>query len=570
MKAHRMTLPRRCQSTLLVASLFAGAAGAQTQPPTISDALRQVPPPQAPQKAAPPPLPAIGNVATEPPLKTPPGAKVEVKQFEIVGNTAIPSAELLALLNRSGGRQGQSLSLGEMEDLAGLITQHYRSKGYFVARAYLPAQEVSSGVLKIRVVEGRYGKFQLQNKSLVKDATLQGLLDDIKTPGIVSLATLERAMLNINETPGAVVSRADVMPGEQVGSSDFLVTADATARVEGYAALDNYGSVYTGKRRLTAGLSVNSPFGMGDKLTVSGLLSEGQDLQNYRLAYSALLAFNGMRGELAASRTDYTLGGSYTPLDALGKAETVEATLSYPFCRTQASALDGSLNLAHRTLRDEIRSSASVTPKVAEVATAALMARADDQWWGLPGQNTLSGALTLGNLSIDDATARTQDAAGADTRGRYGKVNLALGRSMQLQRSWTLLTSLKLQHALFGKNLDGSEDMSISGVSGVKAYPSGELAAENAALFNVELQYALPLSGALTARLGVFADAGRASMQRTVGDAGARSLSDVGVSVVANYRSLFASLQIASRTGSAARSETVSATRALLQVGASF
>lgn len=572
MKMSHMTMPRPRKHTLLVAAvgqalaLLAGAAGAQTQPPTISDALRQLPPAQGPQKA-PAPLPSIGNVPAEPPMQQLPGEKLEIKQFEIVGNTVIGTDALLALLQ---GQQGQVLSLGQLEELAGRITRHYRAKGYFVARAYLPEQEVSAGVLKIRVIEGRYGKFHVKNTSLVKDARIQGMLDNATGAGTVSLATLERGMLNINDMPGAAVSRADILPGAQVGSSDFIITTEATARADGYAVADNYGSAYTGKQRLTAGVALNSPFGVGDKLSASGLLSDGQGLKNYRLAYAAPLAYSGLRGELAASRTDYQLGDAYAALDALGKAETVELTLSYPFQRTQAYTLEGTFNLAHRKLTDEIRSTAVLVPKEANAATATLTSRGEQFLCGLPGLTTLSGALTLGRLSIDDASARAQDARGADTQGRYGKVNLALSRLTQLERSWTLLTALKMQHALFGKNLDGSEDMSVSGVAGVKAYPSGELAAENSALVNIELQYALPLSGLVNARLGLFADAGRAAIERPLGGAGTRTLSDVGVSLSANYRNLFAALHIVTRTSAAPVSEHVSSTRALLQVGSSF
>jgi hypothetical protein len=69
-------------------------------------------------------------------------------------------------------------------------------------RKWLPARST------IRVVEGNDGRFIL-DKSLVRDDIVQGLLDDIKDCDIVSLDTLERAMLIINDTPGVTVTRAD-------------------------------------------------------------------------------------------------------------------------------------------------------------------------------------------------------------------------------------------------------------------------------------------------------------------------------------------------------------------------
>jgi hemolysin activation/secretion protein len=554
-------------AVMQAALLCAGAAQAQQQvPPTIGDALRQLPPPVT-DKAA-PPIPAVGNVPPPAQVQALPGETITVSRIDIEGNQALTGAELQA---RVAAVIGQALTLAQLEELASNITRYYRSQGYFVARAYLPAQEVAGGVVRIRVVEGHYGKFTLNNASLVNDDTVAATLDLARANGTVTQASLEGAMLAVNEMPGVVIRRADIMPGEQVGTSDFFIVTEATRRVDGYVAAENYGSAYTGKRRVMGGVSLNSPLGIGDKLSASGLLSNGSDLKNYRFAYALPLTVRGLRAELAASRTDYQLAGTYVALDAVGRADTAELTLTYPFVRTQAFSLEGSLNVGHRKLVDEIRSTATVNPKTADVGTATLVSRGADVLWGMPGQTTLLASFTLGYLDIAEGAGRTQDALGADTAGRYGKVNLSLSRSTQLQRNWTLVTALRLQHALFGKNLDGSEDMSISGAGSVRVYPPSEFAAENAALVNVELLYALPMQGPLNMRAGVFADAGRARMQRAFGPTDdARTLSDAGLSLYANYGNMFATLQVASRTSHAAISEHVSATRTLLQVGSRF
>jgi POTRA domain, ShlB-type len=36
------------------------------------------------------------------------------------------------------------------------VTGLYRDRGYFLARAYLPAQEIEGGIVRIAVLEGRY------------------------------------------------------------------------------------------------------------------------------------------------------------------------------------------------------------------------------------------------------------------------------------------------------------------------------------------------------------------------------------------------------------------------------
>jgi hemolysin activation/secretion protein len=543
------------------------ASGSALAQPNISDVLRQVSPSQQQQKPG-PVLPAIGEDKPLPPLKKLAGPKIKVNKLAIVGNRSLPTQDLLALVKSA---EGQNLTLGDLEELAARITLYYRSRGYFVARAYLPEQEIKSGLVTIRVIEGFYNKLILKNKSLVKDFALKGLLNSTLDQKVLSTRTTERTVLIMNNMPGARVTRAEVMPGDKVGTSDLAIGLEATPRVMGYGMADNYGTVYTGRKRFTGGVSVNSPLGRGDRFSASGLLTEGQYIKNYRLAYSAPLLSKGLRGEVAVARTNYQLTGAFAALDALGEADTAEVNLTYPFRLTRVFFLEGGLNLVHKKLTDEIQSTATVIPKIADAATASLQSSSEDVLLGRPGKTTASASLTLGNLQINDAIAKAIDAAGASTVGRYGKINVSAGRTIALRPRWTLDASLKVQKALYGKNLDGSEDMSISGNGAVKAYPVSELAAENAYLFNAELQYALPLKQPFDVKLGLFTDVGRALMENQVGgEAGPRTLSDAGVGAYANYNKFFSSLQIARRANGPAVSESAPRTRVLLQIGSNF
>ena len=293
----------------------AGFSSAQTLS-NSGDALRQAQPPAVPAKPA-AALPQVGGSTIEAPMTAlPSGPKVDVKQIEVVGNRVIDTATLVAMVAHGAGK---TLTLAELEALAQCITKHYRTQGYFVARAYIPAQEISSGTVRIRVVEGNYGQFRLKNQSLVRDDIVQGMLDDVKSADIVSLDTLERAMLIINDTPGVQVTRADVMPGTKVGTSDFAVDTQATAAYNGYVLLDNYGSVYTGKNRMSFNADANSVTGRGDKLSVSGMTTNTAGLLNGRVSYGKPLAPNGLRGEVSLARTNYELGDIYKNLELIHK-----------------------------------------------------------------------------------------------------------------------------------------------------------------------------------------------------------------------------------------------------------
>ncbi|MDT7516582.1 ShlB/FhaC/HecB family hemolysin secretion/activation protein [Rhodoferax mekongensis] len=547
----------------------ATASHAQTQP-NIGDVLRQsseVPKASSKNTA----IPNFGSDKLDPPMKAlPAGPKVVVKSFDFTGNRELGTDSLQALATDSIGK---SLSLAELEQVAQRITRHYRSKGYFVARAYIPAQEIADGWIRIQIVEGYFGKFNLTNKSLANSEVIQSLLDDVKKYDIVSLDTLERAMLIVNDTPGAQVVSAEVSPGEKIGSSDFAVETRATDPYNGYVQLDNFGSVYTGATRLGVGVQFNSPSGRGDRLSLNALTTENSGIANGRAAYSALLAPNGLRGEISLAHTDYSLGDSYKSLDAKGTADVIDLTLTYPMRRIRAQTIETTLNIASKALEDKIASTNTVTPKKIDALTAGLNLRDEGYFLGAAGMTQASIAMTFGQLSIKDATALSNDAAGADTSGGFNKITGSLSRVSLLPADFTLLTSLRFQQSLNQKNLDSSERMSVSGSSGVMGYPSGELAGSNAALVRVELSRSLPSWNTdFSNSWFVFANWGQAEAARPVSATDRlRTISDVGIGWNANWKKASFRVQVAHRLEETApTSEAFPVNKVLAQLTLAF
>ena len=198
----------KIKNTILLSSLLASTIYANPIPPKIGDVLKEVTPPKIEREKR--EIPKIKQEQISTPKEFEDGKKVRVERFLISGATHMSNEELKQIV---APYEGEDLSFNQIQEITTLITKAYRSKGYFVARAYIPEQNIMTqdNRLKINIIEGKYGEFKLENKSLVKDSILQSNLDDIKDKDIVSTNTLERAMLIINDTPGAVVTKADIL-----------------------------------------------------------------------------------------------------------------------------------------------------------------------------------------------------------------------------------------------------------------------------------------------------------------------------------------------------------------------
>ncbi|MDD2382973.1 MAG: ShlB/FhaC/HecB family hemolysin secretion/activation protein [Sulfurospirillaceae bacterium] len=534
-------------------------------PPSSSDMQRQVQVPKEVQEKSNTTIPSLPHEAYKEPMVEEHGKMIEVTHFKLTGALHIKPETLMELLKPY---EGKSHSFAQLQKIASLITKAYREEGYFVARAYLPKQELKEGVLEIAIIEGNYGQFKLTNNSLVSNETIQGILDGAKEDTIISTNSLERAMLLINDTPGAKVTGADIMPGSKVGVSDFAITTEATNPYSGYILGDNYGSQYTGRYRINIGLNANSPLGYGDKLSLNGVMSTTTDLKNGKIAYGFPMMDNGLRGELSASKTTYSLANEYAALDALGNVTTLEASLIYPFIKTRLESLDMGVSYVHKNMKDEVRSTNTLSKKESDATHLTLAYMKSCLLFGLDSTTNATITLTHGNLSFKDASSLAFDQSSTKTNGDYTKLSGSIEKSIQFDPQYALTTSFRFQKALNAKNLDSSEDFSLGGAYGVRAFPNGEYSAENGYILGAELFYALPSYEGINHKASIFADTGYAKMENPLAGTQGRQLSDMGLGYQARYKEFFTKAQIARVIGGEkVESESERSTKLLLQVG---
>lgn len=537
----------------LITSLSLQAANT----PNIGDALKQIEPPKLKEKEL--ELPKLEQKQDiKKVLKD--GKKVLIKSIEIEGNIHLDDTKFEELLEPY---KNTKLSFGDIQELSSEITKIYRQSGYFVARAYIPQQNIfkQDMVLKIGIIEGNYGKFNLENNSLVKDSILEANLDDIKDKNIVSTDTLERAMLIINATPGAIVNKAEVRPGQKLGTSDFIIGTEATKRFGGYVIADNYGSQYTGEHRLMAGVDINSPFNIGDKITVFALTSQNTGLLNGRVSYDFPLNQNGLRGEVSASKTSYELGDTYKDLDAIGSSNSVSLKILYPYIKSRLENLDVYFEVSYNDMLDEIKATSTRTDKESTVGKVGLDYTKDLVLFTKNSQTRASMSLTFGDLD---------DKENEYTDGNFKKVNLELGQDFQLNKNIRWENTLQYQHALKNKNLDGSEDLSIGGANGVKFYPSGEQSAENGYILNTELIYSLPSYKGLGSRVNAFYDVARVYENINISGDKSNTYQDIGLGYYATYKSFFLNTHLSKGIGYKVESQKKYENRFMFQAGLTF
>ncbi len=516
---------------------FSPAAQAQV-PPDAGQTLQQLQPPiAAPRESQPLKIQAPLDAA---PI-APGGAAVILNAVKLSGNSVFSEETLRAAL---GDVTGKTFDLAGLRGLAQRITDVYQAGGYPFARAILPPQDLANGDLRIEVIEGRYGVVQAQgdDTGLARQAT--AFLDGLLPGSVIASAPLERAALLLDDLPGIQTS-ATMRPGTQAGTGDLIVQVARDQRVRGDIGLDNAGSRYTGKNRVRANVDINSPFLLGDQITVRALLSE-EKLWLGSLGYSLPLGTSGLRGNVGYSHTSYELAKEFASLHANGTAKVASAGLSYPILRSQKANLTLIATYQSKDLHDNRDSTRTYESKSSQSMPLALQFDYRDAFDGITYG---SASWTPGKLKLDAGLTAVDD---YKSNGRFHKVNLDVVRLQSLPAGFNLMAHLSWQQA--NKNLDSSEKLSLGGASGVRAYPSGEATGDEGGLAQLELRYD---AGAYTPY--AFMDAGRITVNAKPVVAGdnRRSLSGGGLGLRYQRQAWSADVALAWRSiGGRSLSET--------------
>mgnify|MGYP001237769011 CR=1 FL=1 len=473
------------------------------------------------------------------------GPTIFVREFKLEEAPYLAEAEIQKVLEPFRNR---NLTMAQLQEATRAVTDLYRRKGYTVAQAYLPKQSVAEGVVIIRVVVGTYAKPTSENQSLVRDWLIQkNLADNLQEGQPVRRTDLERAALTIADMPGAAMPTINIGPGQTPGTTEVFTQVPKGKRFGGYLMSDDMGSRYTGRFRFGAGVDVNSPFGIADKLSVFGLLTQNTGLYNVGANYSFPLTPNGLRFTVGYAHTAYELGESFKDLDAHGTADVFQGSFSYPLIRSGKQNLYLSLDIAHKDMQDRYD---AVDYVKRDYSTLAKLGLAHEMWstlWGKPVYTRIAGSVTGGNLHFPSAEEREEDDS-RDTDGWFWYGNVEFLTNIALTNKWSFAVSGSGQKA-FGKNLDSSEQFIVTGLRGVKAYRE-TVSGDNGFLLNSELKYKLPSILKWEHALGGFVDYGGWSYEkRPFPDPHLGDMADVGLGYYVNYGLFSGKVQLAQGLG---------------------
>jgi hemolysin activation/secretion protein len=484
-----------CKKVFAVAAAaFSVLAAAQPTPPRPdAGSILEQQAPREPLPISPSTAPILPQV-TPPKPALPPSTKVNVtvKDFRFTGNTVFPATELRETVREFIGK---TLDFNGLNDAAGRVQRYYRERGYFLAVAYLPQQEIKDGIVEIAVLEGRLGAVNLQidPKAKLRESFVRSILDaHVKRGDLITENRLERPLLLLRDLPDTEVTSELAPSKTELGAADLTVKLVENRRaVSGYIDVDNQGNRFTGEYRFGVNLNTSNFTGYGDLLSFRGFLTN-EEMKFGRLSYVIPVGPYGTRLGASLTAFDYKLGKDFEALDANGEGKVYTIYALHPFLRTRNSNLFVQAGFERKDLEDRIDSVGSVEGRKINSGKLGVVGDFRDRLLS-GGLNSYSATVTAGDLKLSQQSLKDADAnavSGLKTAGSFTKLNIDARRLQRLTDSFNVLLAYSGQ--LASKNLTAAEKMSLGGPNGVRAYPVGEAPGDSGHLFTGELRYIVP------------------------------------------------------------------------------
>jgi hemolysin activation/secretion protein len=426
-----------------------------------------------------------------------------LRGISITNNTIFDTATLSALV---ADALGKTLSLSQLSELAARITDYYRSHGYPLARTIIPAQTIDAGVLRLEVIEPRYGKITLDNQSQVRTPLLKETLANLIGGGFLEESELDRTLLLLSDMPGMIVVPS-LKLGTEFGTSDLIVKTTSGPGISGNIGLNNHGNKYTGGENLSGSVVVNNPFHHGDTLALN-VLSAGPGMNYGNVAYDALLNGHGLHVGGSTSSLRYNFRTSSptadptvsSPLTVSGTAQLTSLWVKQALLRSRDQNVYGQLKYDYVVLQDHIDAPDAkiYNDRHLENITANLSGNFQSTLMTI-GMTAWSLDTTLGKLVFDDPTAKTENAKTTNTSGSFSKFTASVFHIQKMGGQRELVVGFRGQWAR--ANLDSSQKMVAGGPYSVRAYAAGTLSADAGYLLFAELKQPIrtALNGQLTA-----------------------------------------------------------------------
>jgi hemolysin activation/secretion protein len=371
----------------------------------------------------------------------------------------------------------RSVSVSELVAIAEAITEKYRTAGYFLSRAIIPAQSVESGLLLVDIAEAYIAEVRIEGADL---PVIRERAEAIVGRRPLRLAELDGALSLIGDINGLTVTATRIEPDPADMSVHRLVLSVDFDSVQASLYVDNRGAEAVGRLQAYARATFNSAFSDGDQFAL-GFFTTPRTFAALiygEAAYAAPINPLGTTVTVSGGLTSSDAGANLFGLQTQGNIARLSFLVSHPFLRSRRFSLWGNLGFDARNLRGEQLGVTTYDERL-RIANASLTLRHSEG----TSTSTLYAELSAGlaGAEPDELLSRT------DARTDFVKAELQLSHYENIGETFGLYAAASAQ--LSGHPLPASEEFSVGGAQFGRAYDYWAISGDDGVSGQIELRH---------------------------------------------------------------------------------
>lgn len=432
--------------------------------------------------------------------------KIVVDQSEILSE-----AEIKQITEKFEGRE---LGLNDLYQAINEINDLYKKKSYITARAFLPPQKIEDGVVRIQLVEGRFGDFSIEGNKYTNSTYITNRISSNRGD-LLKLDQLQKEIFHFNNT-NDIRLRAELRPGKTFGTTDCILRLDEPALWQTTLFSDNAGRSESGLYRMGMTIVNNSLFGNRETLMLNPVWTRGTLAGS--VAYSAPVGRQGARVGINYSKNQVDIiSGPYHSMDIAGDSSDVGFSATIPFIVEAKRKVEGYGELHWKDSSTDFSGNTLLKNKVKTATLGSSIRMIDSKgiWYS---QNSIT------RLSADQKDSYSSR--------KFTRVNLSAIRQQVLDNDRMLVWRLSGQLSN-DRELPSTEQFSLGGMSTVKGYVEGLASGDQGCYMGVE--YNFPLQFSQKVKGLVFADYGSTYNSYHNGTHSKEFLTSMGLGITMNY-----------------------------------
>jgi hemolysin activation/secretion protein len=417
----------------------------------------------------------------ERPLTAEESPRIRVIAFELSGGVAHPSVglsltDVQRILDEAVRAQPDTgYTIADLEAVSDKVTEFYRSKGLVVAKAFIPAQDVRDGKVKVQVLEGKLSAIVVEgNKDYSAKTLLRPFEDLIGAP--VAKDDIESALLTLTNYPG-LNAFGVLSAGQDVGTTKLALRVQKEDRIEFDFGLDNAGSHLSGENRATLSMNVNNLFGQADVLrtyALYGFDTSDSEANGLYGGFNYELPFAGNRDAfyIGGATNSYSIGNLDEDLaDSDPQGDAFEAATGYRHAFAPSRVWSGNLGVEFQWKTSSYESDGDelFEDTLSVLRTSFDMSYVDQRFRGV-NQLAVSYSHGFKDLfgSLGDYVREEGGASREDATGQFDKIVLDMSRLQRLTKGSSLLLHVRGQYS--PDPLVSLEQVSLTGPNAVRAF----------------------------------------------------------------------------------------------------